>query len=252
MKDVSEPELWESGRPKRACINRQKRISADERLVSDNKTYYKVEVLSTKLRSNDKEKECAKQKEAKPSETDKGLIVKFRKLRNSGEDQGFCLRHNIKDSHLLQNWFNSTMRPPTFYSPRKTTLRMRRTRTRPLQLRKLNRYPTTMLKVHFQWRKSAGNSLKCVVLFVDIPSREIDEVKPPDKFKVEDEVSMDSTSSDGKRRPKRRSHAEAFIMDNQKYYKFETPGSRLVMYNLLVVFYFFGCNLFFTCNTTFL
>lgn len=38
-------------RPKRACP-KSKRISADERLVADNKTYYKVEVMTTKLRSS--------------------------------------------------------------------------------------------------------------------------------------------------------------------------------------------------------
>lgn len=48
-------------------------------------------------------------------------------------------------------------------------------------------------------------------------------------FKVEDDASMDSTCSETKMKKKRRTHAEAFIMDNQKYYKFEMPGSRLVL-----------------------
>lgn len=43
---------------------------------------------------------------------------------------------------------------------------------------------------------------------------------------VTDDGSMDSTCSETKKK-RRRTHAEAFIMDNQKYYKFETPGSRL-------------------------
>lgn len=84
------PEVWESGRPKRACILRQKRISTDERLTND-KDFYKVEVLSNKPKSNDKDKVSIKPKEtAKLSETDKGLIVKFKKLRATGE---FALRH---------------------------------------------------------------------------------------------------------------------------------------------------------------
>jgi len=58
------------------------------------------------------------------------------------------------------------------------------------------------------------------------------DAKPPDKFKVDDEASTDSISSECKAKRKRRSHAEAFIMDNQKYYKFETPGSRLVGFPL--------------------
>lgn len=46
------------------------------------------------------------------------------------------------------------------------------------------------------------------------------------KILEEDDASMDSNCSRTKKR--RRTHAEAFIRDNQKYYKFETPGSRLV------------------------
>lgn len=83
MREATEPDVWDSGRPKRACISRHKRVSADERLVSDNKTYYKVEVLSSKLRSSDKDKGPNKQKETKANDSDKGLIVKFKKLRNS-------------------------------------------------------------------------------------------------------------------------------------------------------------------------
>lgn len=45
-------------------------------------------------------------------------------------------------------------------------------------------------------------------------------------------VSVDSTCSTDtqgdEKKKKRRTHAEAFILDNQKYYKFETPGSRYV------------------------
>lgn len=53
-KEIAEMEsdTWGSGRPKRSCL-RGKRISADERLVVDNKSYYKVEVLGSKLRSSE-------------------------------------------------------------------------------------------------------------------------------------------------------------------------------------------------------
>lgn len=36
-----------------------------------------------------------------------------------------------------------------------------------------------------------------------------------------------STDTQGSKKRKRLSHVEAFILDNQKYYKFETPGTRL-------------------------
>lgn len=50
------------------------------------------------------------------------------------------------------------------------------------------------------------------------------------KLKIDDEGSMDSNCSEmsASRKRKRKTHAEAFILDNQKYYKFETPTSRFV------------------------
>lgn len=57
------------------------------------------------------------------------------------------------------------------------------------------------------------------------------------EFVEDNEVSMDGTSrdsgavsvcdSESRKGKKRRTQAEAFIEDNQKYFKFETPGSRL-------------------------
>lgn len=44
------------GKPKRNAVKR-KHLSPDERLVVDNKTYYKVEVMSSKLRSSGHRKE---------------------------------------------------------------------------------------------------------------------------------------------------------------------------------------------------
>lgn len=80
-----EQNTWESGRPKRSCILNRKRISADERLVVDNKTYYKVEVMLNKLRSSGltaRDHDLLKQhrspspeKKSKESEDEKGLCV---------------------------------------------------------------------------------------------------------------------------------------------------------------------------------
>lgn len=56
-----------------------------------------------------------------------------------------------------------------------------------------------------------------------------EDEKPLSELKHElEDSSMDSNWSDtsNSRKKKRRTHAEAFILDNQKYYKFETPGSR--------------------------
>lgn len=205
IQDTSEPEVWNSGRPKRACINRQKRISADERLVSDNKTYYKVEVLSNKLRSNDKEKGNNKQKGCKGNGSEKGLIVKFKKLRNSELTQLNTEATNFlfpkkddssdddEDDEDEDDEDEGEDEADEDQEDRET-------------------------EDETQMIPSENNEVSS--------SSELEDVKPQlQKIKIEDEASMDSNSSYCKAKKKRRSHAEAFIMDNQKYYKFETPGS---------------------------
>ncbi|XP_018563312.1 uncharacterized protein LOC108905031 isoform X2 [Anoplophora glabripennis] len=187
-------EVWNSGRPKRACI-RQKRVSADERLVSNNKTYYKVEVLSSKLRSNTnqpreadviktRQSQLAKREE---EEKEKGLIVKFKKLRNS---------------ELIQLNNEAT----NFLFPKKDD---------------------ESSEEEEEEADADYASATASVTHGNDSSDAEDGEQLSQKFKVEDEASMDSTCSENKRKKKRRTHAEAFIMDNQKYYKFEMPGSRL-------------------------
>ncbi|KAJ3643845.1 hypothetical protein Zmor_026530 [Zophobas morio] len=176
---VESDEVWNSGRPKRSC-NRT-RISADERLVVDNKSYYKVEVLSSKLRSGVAHFQPEVKRPETPvnesKEDDKGLIVKFRKLRSSelvrlnNEAENFLFPKK-DDSSDEDDDDDENDKSKTDHS-------------------------------------SVGDA---------------DDVK---RIKVEDDESMHSTSSESKGKKRRRTHAEAFIMDNQKYYKFETPGSRL-------------------------
>ncbi|EFA09843.2 uncharacterized protein LOC103314234 [Tribolium castaneum] len=168
---VENDEVWNSGRPKRSC-NRT-RISADERLVVDNKSYYKVEVLSSKLRSGVTHFQEVKRPETPvEKEDDKGLIVKFRKLRSS---------ELVRLNNEAEN----------FLFPKKDE--------------------TSDDDDDDDKTKNDNSSVS-----------ETDD----SKVKIEDDESMHSTSSESKKK-RRRTHAEAFIMDNQKYYKFETPGSRL-------------------------
>lgn len=91
--------------------------------------------------------------------------------------------------------------------------------------------------------ESATDDIKCVAKDVDKANEKICNTDPANdlehyakkgqKIKQEDETSADSTSSH-KAKKKRRTQAEAFILDNQKYYKFETPGSRLVIFSNLI------------------
>lgn len=55
------------------------------------------------------------------------------------------------------------------------------------------------------------------------------------KTEPDEETSMDSNSSETSTRKKRRlTQAEAFILDNQRYYKFETPGSRYALFSVII------------------
>lgn len=81
----------EHGKSKK-CL-KTKRISADERLVNDNKTYYKVEVMTTKLRSSglgNHYDHCTSTKNQSPIPEEpseilepSSLVVKFKKIRRS-------------------------------------------------------------------------------------------------------------------------------------------------------------------------
>ncbi|KAF5306162.1 hypothetical protein FQR65_LT07438 [Abscondita terminalis] len=171
-------DLWDSGRPKRTCI-KQKPISADERLVFDNRNYYKVEVMSNKLRSI-RDRKIKSPITSEESEDDK--VYNFNKkvkrtsqvTRLNNEAENFLFPH--KDDSTTDNETDVTDA-----SSRK---------------------------------KDGGDNTK---------SNKVIKKEP------EEESSMDSISSESSvvKKKRRLTQAEAFILDNQRYYKFETPVSRL-------------------------
>ncbi|XP_018326232.1 protein chiffon isoform X2 [Agrilus planipennis] len=187
---MEDSDTWSSGRPKRSCI-KQKRVSADERLVFDNKTYYRVEVLSNKLRSSAvplRGPEAPKiQPNSEEGQEDKGLIVKFRKMRYSElarlNDEAENFLFPRRDESSSEEDVDDDA-PHSTQSPRKD---------------------------------------ESSVLLSSESDTKISRIKN------EEEHSMDSSCSEHSvgRKKKRRTQAEAFIADNQKYYKFEMPGSRL-------------------------
>lgn len=198
---VLEPQedVWSSGRPKRSCI-RAKRLSLDDHTSSNCKTYYKVEVVTGKAKSNSTDQEKNKRPisqspKREDGRKDTGLIVKFKKLRNSELIQ-------------LNNEATNFLFPKKDDSDREDD---------EIAINDCKR--TNIINVH---EKSHNTS---------VASDSEDCGKKTQNIKLEDERSADSISSH-KIKKKRRTHAEAFILDNQKYYKFETPGSRLVIFSV--------------------
>lgn len=157
--------------------------------------YYKVEVLSNKLRSGTeaardeyiKRTQTPAPPEHKENNKDKSLIVKFKRMRSSELKQ----LNNEAENFLFPKKDESSSEDDLDADAPETTASIR-----------------------------DGDSTLLL-------SSETDEPKE-EEVKNLDEASLDSNWSESSaKKRKRRTHAEAFIADNQKYYKFETPGSRL-------------------------
>ncbi|KAK4875857.1 hypothetical protein RN001_012279 [Aquatica leii] len=174
----NDSDLWDSGRPKRSCI-KQKRISPDERLVVDNRNYYKVEVMSNKLRSI-RDRKIKSPVISEESEDDK--VYNFNK-KNKRTSQITRL-NNEAENFLFPNKDDASTDTETDITDTSTR------------------------------KKDVRNDTK--------PNKSV-------KNETEEESSMDSMSSESSvvKKKRRLTQAEAFILDNQRYYKFETPGSRL-------------------------
>ena len=189
-----------SRRGGRSCRGRQ-RLSVEERLIEDNKAYYKVEVLGSKLRSSAippslpqnppvkvvKEVVEEVKKDEGPS-SEKPVVVRFKRVRKSelsllsDEAESFMFGEPRRDdSSEASEGDQSSILPKETESEREDTM----------------------------------NSMNLS--------------SPCNSSLVKQEIMEDSQDSGnmGRARKKRRTQAEALIKDNADYYKFETPGSRL-------------------------
>ncbi|KAF5291176.1 hypothetical protein FQA39_LY14418 [Lamprigera yunnana] len=173
-----DPHLWNSGRPKRNC-NKQ-RASADERLVLDNRNYYKVELMTHKLRSIRDRK--IKSPISEESEDDK--VYNFHRRLKKKRHSEITLLNNEAENFIFPNLKEDTS------SDNETDV------------------------------TDTSNRKK------ELPNKQVNKIL---KKEIEEESSMDSISSELSvvKKKRRLTQAEAFILDNQRYYKFETPGSRL-------------------------
>ncbi|XP_029676227.1 uncharacterized protein LOC115243407 isoform X2 [Formica exsecta] len=180
------------------------RLSVEERLIEDNRAYYKVEVLGNKLRSSavtgsgnpqqhaaSKDSDGEEKKEA-PLSSEKPVVVRFKRVRKS-------------ELSLLSDEAESFM----FGEPKRDDS-----------------------------TEQTSDSEQSSVLPKDTENSETNETansstllssplnSSPVKQEIIEEDSQDSIHL-GRARKRRRTQAEAFIKDNADYYKFETPGSRL-------------------------
>lgn len=176
------------------------RLSVEERLIEDNRAYYKVEVLGNKLRSSavpgsnsqhavSKDGEDEEKKETPSNE--KPVVVRFKRVRKSelsllsDEAESFMFGEPKRDdsSEHTSDGEQSSMLPRDTES---------------------------------EANEKINSSIS--------PNSSLNS--SPIKQEIVEEDSQDSMHL-GRARKRRRTQAEAFIKDNTDYYKFETPGSRL-------------------------
>jgi hypothetical protein len=177
----------------------RQRLSVEERLIEDNRDYYKVEVLGNKLRSSAistsnvfisplKEQTDRVKKDEKPS-SEKPVVVRFKRVRKSelsllsDEAESFMFGDSRREDDSSENsdGEQSSVLPKDTESDRDENSFV------------LSSSPTAQIT----------------------PKQEI----------IEDDAQDSSLAGRAKKR--RRTQTEALIMDNTDYYKFETPGSRL-------------------------
>lgn len=176
------------------------RLSVEERLIEDNRAYYKVEVLGNKLRSSTipssqslislKGAEEELKKDDAPS-SEKPVVVRFKRVRKSelsllsDEAESFMFGEPKRDetSDCGESDQQNSILPNDTESERDLT--------------------SSSFPLH-----SSVNSSSSIC----------DDTIEEDS---QDSVSL------GRARKRRRTQAEALIKDNADYYKFQTPGSRL-------------------------
>nr|XP_003699234.1 PREDICTED: uncharacterized protein LOC100881410 [Megachile rotundata] len=194
------PRYMKTGRRGGRSTRGRQRLSVEERLIEDNRAYYKVEVLGSKLRSSvmsNNNSQCTVQKDGDSEEkkevpsSEKPVVVRFKRVRKSelsllsDEAESFMFGElKREDSSEISDGEQSSVLPRDTESECNGT----------------------------------ANSI--------CPSSSFDSSLPI-KSEVVEEDSQDSIANVGRARKRRRTQAEALIKDNVDYYKFETPGSRL-------------------------
>ncbi|KAK6617863.1 hypothetical protein RUM43_014092 [Polyplax serrata] len=202
-------------------VSRKKKLSPEEKLLQDNKEYFKMEVLNSKLRSTGsllgvtQSKELEVNEIVRPTEKVEQTVIK-KATRNVGRrrKQRRTMKPKPENVDLATNKTSNVKINGIIKKKRQSTL-----------MKLCNEAECFMFG---ESCKQIGN--------IDIDKEgakghskhEVPQRKRHFFTSSRANASADSNFGDlRKTRRKRRSQAEAFIHDNIDYYKFETPGSRL-------------------------
>lgn len=182
---------------------KRKRLSAEEKLIEDNKAYYKVEVLNSKLRSTGY---YLSQRELELSRIN-GSVDNSPCPGNSGDDAKNEMKPNEKEPVVVR-----------FKKVRKSELTILSDEAESFMfgepVRKERETPEET-----SVEESKKTSEECEKKIIKIKKEEIVDENSLGSCSVESNCSVN--------RKRRRTHAEMFIHDNLDYYKFEISNSRL-------------------------
>lgn len=205
-----------------AQLNSQKkRLSVEEKFLEDNREYYKVEMLRTKLRST--EFYCNQEINQTVPDTLKDTDMK-NEPRDSvcdGEGAGTA----VPEGDVAEQTENGDP----------MLMRLKKIKQRKSALSLLNLEAENFLfgpprKVDSDDDSDSSHEQNGDDVDGEISNNEVDKRTNDDSKKTPNAKHPTNTPASGVRRTKtkkRRTHAEVFIHDNLDYYRFEISGSRL-------------------------
>lgn len=225
-----------------AVQRRRKKLSPEEKLLQDNKEYFKMEVLNTKLRSSGSLANATRETEYNEVEGDAGekigkIIIKKIKMRGRQRKSRWTKSRDednptSSDCDFEAKIFDRKNRSTgvkingIIRRKRQSELMTLCDEAESFMFGDCSRHGrgNAVASAGPEFRSKTATSVSVRRTF---PSP-VDEKETGrlERSKGDGE-SVGGSPAAGKRRKKRRSHAEAFIHDNIDYYKFETPDSRL-------------------------
>lgn len=212
-----------------ACSGvRRKKLSPEEKLLQDNKEYFKMEVLNVKLRSSGSLLNTNQYKETDQDEPIEKPIEKIiiKKVKTRGRRR----RSRWTKANAGRKVAESVNAGPVPEEKEKSEVKINGI-IRKKRLTELTQLCDEAESFMFgESTRQDNESSKQPTIedsFCEDSSKKKDSSIVQKEGDEENSGSSISEMAEIKRRRKRRSHAEAFIHDNIDYYKFETPGSRL-------------------------